>query len=121
LLDQLFQNVEARRLLDEVIESGSAPVDLAFSPSGKANEARHSKLRAGAQLTDQLIAAHIGQSKVDDRDVGRRATRRGERLLRGTGDRDHTAYALEQHPQQGAAVLVIVDDQYAALRTAIGF
>src|SRR5690606_39555850 len=91
-----------------MIEAGRPPVDLALAASREADEATMFEL--AAQDSNELLAGHVGQPEIDDRDVDRPPVGDRERLLRRDRSLGLAADGLEQHSEQRAAVLVVVDE-----------
>src|SRR5690606_39337353 len=108
---QSFQRVEARRLLHEVIEARRTPIDVALTPSGKADEPARSEIDTRLQRADQLVAADIRKADIDDGDGRLERIDRGKRFAAAPGRRDLAAAVLQQQAKQRAAVAVVVDDE----------
>src|SRR5690606_9741719 len=86
LEDQLLQVFETRRLLHEEVEARRAPVDLALAATRQADETTFGEFGPLAEHADELIARHVGEPEVDNRDVESYLLGDRERFLCGAGD-----------------------------------
>ena len=109
--EPLHQIASGERLLEEPL--GSVDLHRLSDESLAAEDPAHREARhtAPAQLSEQVVAADIGQQQVDECRVGPGTLDLCERLLPGVGEQGGEAMGVGDDGEQVGELHVVIDDE----------